>query len=311
MKQVDHALYVLNFERMELGLSAAGDWTVYYHQPCRHLDLETQRCRVHATPEQPGICVHYNPYSCWYKKHLVVERDRDFIRIDRNRMEYVVSQLLFNELRAVVQVPDWATLTKVLADIPVTEPARTTAAAAVDPVLAAWRLQVVAGDGGKPAAAAQQPPRAYLYGELDDPCTSCSAQCCQTLVFPHPTPRTRHNVDYLRFCLGFPGIEIGVGDAGWSIIVKTRCRHLDGNRCGIFGRPERPILCKYYDASTCTYRVEFGQPRPEGLVRVRLEDFPVFAGGFRFDEHGTVLGVPSSRLLRAAIEASWTGERAG
>src|SRR5262245_58129303 len=96
ISQLDHAMYVLNFDRIELGLTASGDWGVYYRYPCRFLDRERYLCRLHDTPEQPRICVHYNPYSCWYKKHLAYPSD-DFLRIDRRRMAFIASRVQFDE----------------------------------------------------------------------------------------------------------------------------------------------------------------------------------------------------------------------
>src|SRR5262245_9257075 len=97
------------------------------------------------------------------------------------------------------------------------------------------------------------------------------------LVFRKNTsnPAISALISLRRFATVFwlPGVELGVTDAVWSLIVRTTCRHLKQDRCTIFGRPERPLVCKYYDAWKCTYRVHFGLPRPPGFVRVRLEEF--------------------------------------
>lgn len=61
---LDHAIYVLNFDRIELGLSSSGEWSVYYSYACRFLNNQDYNCTIHDNLEQPKICVHYNPYSC-------------------------------------------------------------------------------------------------------------------------------------------------------------------------------------------------------------------------------------------------------
>src|SRR5262249_42050209 len=106
----------------------------------------------------------------------------------------------------------------------------------------------------------------------------------------------------LRYMLGFPGIELGIADGAWSIVIKTRCRHLKDRRCSLYGAPERPALCVAYDATTCTYREQFGTPRPTGFVRVRLEEFETLAQSFGFDEGGRIVEGMRADKLRRFIE---------
>jgi hypothetical protein len=53
--ELDHARYLLNFDRIELGISSSGSWSAYYAYPCRFLDRETFCCTVHDTETQPRI----------------------------------------------------------------------------------------------------------------------------------------------------------------------------------------------------------------------------------------------------------------
>ena len=305
MLSLDHARYLLNFDRIELGMSASGEWSAYYRYPCRHLDRATFRCTVHETADQPDICKNFNPYACWYKRALRSPVSEGFLRIDRPRIEYIVANTVFDEQRNIVSVPSWDTLSAVFKTMACDEQPQPEAEIGKDAVHDGWRQSVISG-----ASLVRKPPRTFLYGELEEPCRDCSAWCCSTLVFPHGFPSTRSGVDYLRFALGFPGIEIGVHDGGWSLIVKTRCRHLTGTRCGVYGKPERPLLCRYYDAHSCAYKVHFGDERPAGYVRVRLEQFVALTPLFRFDGTGSVVEVPGPEAVRGAIEAHWRGEAA-
>jgi Fe-S-cluster containining protein len=300
MVELDHAAYVMNFERIELGLSPAGEWGIYYCYPCRFLDREDYACRIHNAPEQPQICVHYNPYNCWYKRVFTSSRGDEFLRVDRQRWEWVVSQVVLDEHRKIVQVPDWASLVEGVAKLPPWPAPATTDPPESYPVLQEWKEMVLHPDGRD-----SSDQQSLSYDELRDPCSDCAAYCCTTLVFPHGFPATAANLDHLRFCLGFPGIELGIAEDTWSLIVNTRCRHLDGNRCSIFGKPERPILCQYYDAWKCTYRVNFGMPRPPGFSRVRLEEFEWLTECFRFDQHGNIIEGPKVEQVRAKIEEKW------
>jgi hypothetical protein len=168
-----------------------------------------------------------------------------------------------------------------------------------EPVHTRWRHGVIAGE------ALVRDDRPRTFAELDQPCTGCAAYCCNTVSFPHRVPTNHANVDYLRFLLGFPGIELGVADSGWTIVVHTRCRHLVDNRCGIFGKPERPLACRYYDAHQCAYKVQFGEPRPAAFVRVRYDQLPSLLRAFAFDAAGQVAAAPTAAQIRDAIEEDW------
>jgi hypothetical protein len=113
-------------------------------------------------------------------------------------------------------------------------------------------------------------------------------------------------LDHIRFCLGFPGIEIGVdGDGEWTIAVQSTCRHLDDGRCSVYGTPERPLRCEYFDEHHCVYRRDLMPVRPANRVRIRYEEFDALAGLFSFDADGDALAVPAADEVRNAIESGW------
>lgn len=301
LRDLDHAIYLLNFERIVLGLSPNGDWSVYYKYPCRFLDRGNPGnylCTIHGTPLQPQICVNYSPFTCWYKRALTPSVSGEFLTIDRRRMEVLLERLVFDENRTIVETPDWPTMLALLADVPIApdfdrdpEP---------DPVFERWLEETAIGKTSHPT------PARRGYQDFLDQCTGCSAYCCKTLVFPHGRPTSRRNVDYLQFVLGFPGIELGVSDGEWQLLVRTRCRHLTADhRCGVYDQPERPTLCRYFDASSCSYVVQFGQPRPRGFMRVQLEQFFWMVETMRFDDDGTLRELPTTEQMRQVVEARW------
>lgn len=301
LRDLDHAIYLLDFERIVLGLSPNGDWSVYYKYPCRFLNREDPNnhlCTIHGTPLQPQICVHYSPFTCWYKRALTPSVSGEFLAIDRQRLELLLERLVFDENRNIVETPDWETMMALLAQVPLapdfdSEPEP-------DPVFERW-LEETAVGASLPLA-----PMRRGYQDFLDQCRGCSAYCCKTLVFPHGRPTSRRNVDYLQFVLGFPGIEVGISDGEWQILVRTRCRHLTTeNRCGVYDRPERPSLCRYFDASTCNYLVQFGQVRPRGFLRVRLEQFFWMVEAMQFDDGGALVEMPPTERMREFVEARW------
>lgn len=300
MIELDHALYLLNFDRIVLGLSASGEWSVYYAYPCRHLNRQDFTCTVHNSLAQPQICITYNPYHCWYKRVLTQSVSEDFLQIDRPRLEHLITRIVFDEFRNVVEVPDWNIMIEELANLPLQPALPASEPPLTDAATEAWQAMLLNLESS-PA----QTEEIYTYEALRDPCDGCQAHCCQTLVFPQALPRSITNLDFLKFCLGFPGVELGIADDVWSLVVKTTCRHLQNNRCSVYGRPERPLLCKYYDAWKCTYKINFGLPRPAGFLRVKLEQFKWLTDCFQFDQHGAIVQFPPTEVIRTYLEDQW------
>ena len=302
-QELDYALYLLNFDRIELAWLEGGAWRVHYRMPCGHLDLETRRCTVHNTAAQPHVCKRYDPYNCFYKRIFQSPDQAQYIRFDRGRLEALAAMLLFDGNRDLVGIPDREALLPHLPPLaPIDDPP-----APADPLLARW----------EDAARRQQPlpgMTARRYQDFDAPCTGCAAWCCTRLVFPHGTPASVGNLDHLRFCMGFPGVEIGINESNeWSIVVRTACRHLvrdeqGAGRCSVFGQPERPRICTGYDASLCGYKLQFGRPRPDRFLRLRLPQFETMVGLFHFDEDGYVVHRPDYGEIRHAVEVAWATE---
>lgn len=199
----------------------------------------------------------------------------------------------------ITATPGWPQLQEMVAALPFEEEADTEPEA--DPVFERWLEESALGPGQR------RPPALRVYGDFADRCAGCAAECCTTLVFPHGRPQTRRNVDYLQFALGFPGVELGISDGEWQLVVKTRCRHLTAERrCGVYAKPARPMLCRYYDASSCNYTVQFGTPRPAGFLRLRLEQFDWLVAALRFQEDGAVQALPAAEELRLFVEERWS-----
>lgn len=298
---LSHAGYLLNFDRIRLGVTQGGDWSVYYVQPCQFLDRGDFTCTVHNTPEQPQICQNYNPYSCWYRKALTSSTTEDFVLLDRSRLSWLTDHTVFDEMRNVVAMPHWDDMRAAIDELG-DEPGTPAEPPLADPAYDAWAALVASGE---PLDAAGEAPEKLTYTDNQDPCTGCSAPCCSTLEFAQGMPILRSTIDYYRFCLGFPGVELSITDTGWNLVIKTTCRHLDNGQCSVYGQPERPLECRYYDAWKCTYRIEFGQPRPAGAVRVRLEHFDALTECLAFDNDGAVLSLPTVTELRSHVEERW------
>ena len=61
----------------------------------------------------------------------------------------------------------------------------------------------------------------------------------------------------------------------------------------------------------CTYKPEFGQPRPPGVVRARLEQFDAVLECIRFEADGAVAEILPVEAMRAQVERRWASEASG
>jgi hypothetical protein len=294
---IDHGVYLLNFEGIVLGLRRDRKVDVYLHQSCGFLDVPSGLCTVHSTPLQPAVCVHYNAHSCGYRSRMTVEVDPDRPLLDRDRMAWLAERVVFDDNRRVTAVPDWDEMLEAFASMPMNR--ALAPPPPPDPIVEEWRTIVLSKKGSNRDA-----PPLHHYGdpEVSDPCTGCGAWCCQMLVFNRGLPGDASQLEFLRYCLGFPGVEVGVAADSWAVIVHTTCRHLDGNRCSVFGTEERPLKCSSYDALDCAYRGHFGVPQPDEIVRVRREQFGVVADSIVFDDLGRIVAVPPLEILRDRLE---------
>jgi hypothetical protein len=281
--ELDWAVYLLNFDGIRLSVTDSGRWMPYWRESCRHLDQHRNLCKVHGTELQPHTCVRYNPFSCHYRVLFGKGADEDQLWVDRERMALVLSGVQVDERRRKVLVPNFEVMRRTFETMQLEEPA----------------------EDAEPAPEPQVDSRKQIPLRFDDPavaspCTGCEAYCCKVLVVSLDVPRNATLVDYVRYALGFPGVELLVSDDDWRLGLPTTCRHLDNGRCGIYGLPERPVRCEYYDEWTCSYRDTFAPDR-KGDVRLGYEDLPVLLESCRFDDRGTLLAAPSPAQLEALL----------
>jgi hypothetical protein len=248
--------------------------------------------------------VHYNPYGCWYKRSFNGHDSPHFVRLDRSRFDLLAGHIAFDADREIVAVPAWEEILAMMAAHEDRPAPAGPVPPLTDPMIEQWGAAVLAGDeAGDAGAGAGAAARSFDGGA--DPCDGCEAHCCSTLVFPQAVPTHASNLDYFRFCLGFPGVELNVMDGAWGLVVKTTCRHLVDGRCSVYGQPERPLVCRYYDALKCEYKPQVGVPRPAQSMRVRLEQFAGLVAALELDADGTVVGVPPLEVLRTSVVATW------
>ena len=295
---VDGLYKLMLFDRIELGLSSTGAWSAYYVYPCRFLDRETHLCGVHETDLQPKTCVYYKPYGCWYRRVLSGPVNDEFVRIDLARFREIAPMFKFDEDRRVVATPPWEKVKEICELVAITE---------IDMGLPEEPSPDVEVFDAALANDAPDTSTADFLEVMADPCEPCPAPCCTYLSFPIGIPETWMSFDFMRFALGFPGTELGVADGGWWLTIATTCQHLDAETatCGVFGEPDRPLACSYYNQWACGFRNEFLRPLPDGFARVRYEQLPMLSALFEFDPDGKVTHLPEVGEVHAALLMSW------
>jgi len=204
--------------------------------------------------------------------------------------------MVFDDERQVIGGPEWDEIMEAFHALPLER--RQAPAPGPDPVLEEWRTIVLSEKG----ATGPRSVHRYADAQVLAPCEGCEAWCCKRLVFNRGLPGDASQLEFLRYCLGFPGVEIGIASDSWAVIVHTTCRHLDGNRCSVYGTDERPLRCGYYNALDCKYRSHFGSPRPDEIIRVSRDQFATVADSMVFDELGRIVAMPPMDVMRNRIE---------
>lgn len=86
-------------------------------------------------------------------------------------------------------------------------------------------------------------------------CSSCSALCCKDLAILICKPRTRREIDSLKWQLHFDTVSVCIRNRRWYLVIKGRCIYLSRNGlCRIYDR--RPSRCRRHNPPECEF---FGQ----------------------------------------------------
>jgi hypothetical protein len=283
LMEVDYIRYLLAFPRLQAGFGVDGQWSIYYTMPCRHFDAGTHHCRVHGTPAQPRTCVAYNEHDCWYQR-AISPASKGFLLFDRRRFEELLGRMTFDKERSIASVPSWDEMVSLCDQIPLTP---------------SWDELLKSSSALPPVppavAADRQPAERPLSEVMRDPCEGCPAPCCRHLYFPLPVPAVFMQIDYIQFCLNFPGVECAVSPTSWWLLVRAECEFLqaDERRCGLFGRPERPLRCVHLNQWDCGQYRQLFDPQPATLRRLDRDAFADLTTQLRFDDDGRITQSPS------------------
>lgn len=281
--QLDYAFYLCNFANIELALVDGQTWRAHYRAQCSRLD-ESNRCTLHNTPQKPKVCQRYNGYTCFYKPMFECSESDRFIRFDRARLEAFANLLTFDGHRNIVGYPDIVTLRQ---SLPVFHEVKK------DPIV------LTIEPSSNPS---------LRFSDFQNPCQKCKGWCCVNLSFPFSGIHNVGNLDYVWFCLGFPNVEIGISQEGWTVVIQTSCQFFnptlpEGQFCSVFGTDQRPLQCEMYDASACAYKAQFSTQFPKNYLRVTTAQFHQLASLYCFDEHAQLRHAPNFEELQSLLRS--------
>lgn len=295
--ELDQALYFSNFSNIDTTLSADWRCTAYFLSRCKNLTAEGG-CAVHNQPEQPLICVNYSPYKCFYSKTMTnkAEPKADLLWMDSQRW-LLLQQWLYSEQEALPFYPAWQEVqVRLLRSIYQGAAPYQQSAAIIDTPYANWLIWAEGQTQQLPVVTK------YNLAQYRSICNSCSSWCCTFLSVPLKQPTEFKDIDYIRYCLNFEGTQVAITDAGWSLLVKTTCRHLQNNQCSIYQQPERPRICRYYPEQDCYYRKTIAQPNTAQYLRLAQAEFELMTDLFHFQEQGQLFPLPDVAGIKAHVE---------
>ena len=148
-------------------------------------------------------------------------------------------------------------------------------------------------------------PLTFKECNNSNPCLKCVAPCCQVIMIPHRIPATLMDLDFVRYLLNFPRIEVAVSKRGdWLILIREVCGHFDqeSHLCKVHGTSEQPLTCQYYNPYQCWYRPNLSVDNPRDIYVLKRETFDYWLQRVRFNENGEVISAPDFEESREILK---------
>ena len=140
--------------------------------------------------------------------------------------------------------------------------------------------------------------KSSTFKELNEnyPCQECSAPCCKFLLIPHKSPATYMEMDFIRYVLNFPNINITVSKSGsWGILIEQECIHFDSesDNCRVHKTIIQPKTCSYFNPYQCNYKYNLEKGTPNSIYILTREKFENWVQLVKFNESGEIVEAPS------------------
>ena len=169
------------FEGLVPVLKDDGQWQLFYHEECRFFHKAMGKCSIHGTSIQTEICRKYSPYDCWYKNAFTTAETDTLIRFNSERIEKLISMMLFDENGVIQKAPPWIDLQRAFYEIPYI---KTTV----------------------------PPPKELMKKSVGNQ---------DLFLFPPGKPRKPGHLDLIKFRLGFPGVMVMISPSLWCFAIPA------------------------------------------------------------------------------------------
>lgn len=137
-----------------------------------------------------------------------------------------------------------------------------------------------------------------------NPCKSCEAPCCKMLLIPYQPPKTFMDLDYIKYMLGFSGINMILYHNGtWQVQVEQNCDHLNlkTNLCNVHDSPDKPKTCSFFNPYNCFYKRNFSGNYPRNVIKIDASVFNKLSKQIQFDELGNIVSIPPLEVIEQIV----------
>lgn len=95
-----------------------------------------------------------------------------------------------------------------------------------------------------------KPKRSSSKKRSNPLCAGCPAYCCKDLTLMITKPRTKEEIELLKWQLQFDTVRVFITNYRWHVVIKGKCMYLDrNNMCKIY--KDRPSTCRRHNPPDC------------------------------------------------------------
>jgi len=87
-------------------------------------------------------------------------------------------------------------------------------------------------------------------------CLECPSLCCRDLSIPTTRPRTRFDIDQMKWYLHFDTVSVYVRNHRWYLLIKGKCMYL-GEDTLCTNYENRPDVCREHNPPDCERYADF------------------------------------------------------
>ena len=134
-----------------------------------------------------------------------------------------------------------------------------------------------------------------------------TSPCCWIVILQELNPQVWMDLDYIRYLLGFEGIEVTFNSSGkWSVVLRSPCSflHRENHNCKIHKSDRRARVCISYNPHNCWYKRTFLGEGDGTIIRFNRVGMDAFLREVKVDEHGKIREFPGFQDMMTIVEGA-------